>query len=189
MPLMATGSCGWKMAGSSKLKFSSAVLTQFHVPSARAISIQSRLGEPSMDSLLRDLKFSARSLLKRPGLTIVAVITLAIGIGANSAIFSTINALLLKPLPFPDPERIVALWEKVPSRGVERNELAVANYLDWNAQNKSFEHLGMYRWWSTNLTGSESPERVQGFLVTPNFLDIVGVKPMLGRGFSNEHKQ
>jgi putative ABC transport system permease protein len=142
-----------------------------------------------MDSLLRDFKFSARSLLKRPALSIVAIVTLAIGIGANSAIFSTINALLLKPLPFPDPDRIVALWDKVPSRGVERNEVTVANYLDWRAQNKTFEQLGIYRWWSTNLTGSDSPERVQGFLVTPNFLDIVGVKPMLGRGFSAEEDQ
>jgi hypothetical protein len=73
-----------------------------------------------MDSLLRDLKFSVRSLLKRPALTIIAVVTLAVGIGANSAIFSTINSLLLKPLPFPDPDRIVALWDKVPSR--ELNE-------------------------------------------------------------------
>ena len=142
-----------------------------------------------MDSLLRDLKFSARSLLKRPALTFIAIVTLAIGIGANSAIFSTINALLLKPLPFPDPERIVALWDKVPSRGVERNEVAVANYLDWRAQNKSFEQLGIYRWWSTNLTGSDSPERVQGFAVTPNFLEVVGVKPMMGRGFFAEEDQ
>ncbi|SRR6266404_480122 len=130
-----------------------------------------------MDSLLRDLKFSVRSLLKRPALTIIAVVTLAVGIGANSAIFSTINSLLLKPLPFPDPDLIVALWDKVPSRGVERNEVTVANYLDWRAQNKTFEQLGIYRWWSTNLTGSDSPERVQGFQVTPNFLDIVGQLP------------
>jgi putative ABC transport system permease protein len=142
-----------------------------------------------MDSLLRDLKFSIRSLLKRPALTIIAILTLAIGIGANSAIFSMVNALLLKPLPFPDPDRIVALWDKVPSRGMERNEVAVANYLDWRAQNKSFEQLGIYRWWSTNLTGAEAPERVQGFLVTPNFLDIVGVKPILGRGFLPEEDQ
>jgi putative ABC transport system permease protein len=142
-----------------------------------------------MDSLLRDLKFSARSLFKRPALTIIAILTLAIGIGANSAIFSFINALLLKPLPFPDPERVVALWEKIPSRGVERNEVTVADYLDWRSQNKTFEQLGIYRWWSTNLTGSDSPERVQGFQVTPNFLDIVGVKPLLGRGFSAEEDQ
>src|SRR6266702_1679844 len=142
-----------------------------------------------MDSLLRDLKFSVRSLLKRPALTIIAIVTLDIGIGANSAIFSVVNALLLKPLPFPDPDRIVALWEKVPSRGVERNEVTVANYLDWRAQNRTFEQLGIYRWWSTNLTGANSPERVQGFQVTPNFLDIVGVKPLLGRGFSGEEDQ
>jgi putative ABC transport system permease protein len=142
-----------------------------------------------MDTLSKDVRYGFRSLLKRPAFTIIAVITLALGIGANTAIFSTINALLLKPLPFPDPDRIVALWDRVPSRGVERNEVAVANYLDWRAQSKSFEHLGIYRWWSTNLTGGESPERVQGFQVTPNFLDIVGVKPILGRGFSAEENE
>jgi putative ABC transport system permease protein len=142
-----------------------------------------------MDTLLKDIRYGIRGLSKRPGLTIIAILTLAIGIGANSAIFSTINALLLKPLPFPDPERIVAVWDKVPSRGVERNEVALANYLDWNAQNKTFEQLGIYRWWSTNLTGSDSPERVQGFLVTANFLDIIGVTPILGRGFSPEQNQ
>jgi putative ABC transport system permease protein len=142
-----------------------------------------------MDSLLRDLKFSTRSLLKRPALTIIAILTLAIGIGANSAIFSVVNALLLKPLPFPEPERIIALWDKIPSRGVERNEVTVANYLDWRAQTKSLEQLGIYSWWSTNLTGSDSPERVQGFQVTTNFLDILGVKPMLGRGFLAEEQE
>lgn len=142
-----------------------------------------------MDSLLRDLKFSARSLLKRPALTIVAIVTLALGIGANTAIFSIVHALLIKPLPFPDPENIVALCDRMPDRGVERNEVTVANYLDWRAQNKSFEHLGIYRWWSANLTGGESPERIQGFQVTPNFLDIVGVKPVFGRGFLAEEDQ
>src|SRR5882724_10823042 len=142
-----------------------------------------------MDALLRDLKFSVRSLMKRPGLTVIAIVTLAIGIGANSAIFSVVNALLLKPLPFPDPDRIVALWDKVPSRGVERNEVSIANYVDWRAQNKTLEQLGLYSWWSTNLTGSDSPERVQGFQVTTNFLDVLGTKPLLGRGFSAEEEQ
>ncbi|MGH9871743.1 MAG: ABC transporter permease [Pyrinomonadaceae bacterium] len=142
-----------------------------------------------MDTLSKDVRYGFRSLLKRPAFTVIAVITLALGIGANTAIFSTINALLLKPLPFPDPDRIVALWDKVPSRGVERNEVTVANYLDWRAQSKSFENLGIYRWWSTNLTGGETPERVQGFQVTANFLDIVGVEPILGRGFSAEENE
>lgn len=142
-----------------------------------------------MESLLSDVRYAIRNLIKRPGFTAIAVITLAIGIGVNTAIFSFINALLLKPLPFPDLDRIVAVWERVPSRGVERNEVTVADYLDWRAQNKTFEQLGIYRWWSTNLTGADSPERVQGFQVTTNFLDIVGVKPLMGRGFSVEESE
>lgn len=142
-----------------------------------------------MDTLSKDVRYGVRSLLKRPGFTVVAMVTLALGIGANTAIFSTVNALLLKPLPFPDQDRVVALWEKVPSRGVERNECSVANYVDWKAQSKSFENLGLYSWWSTNLTGGETPERVQGFQVTTNFLEIVGVRPILGRGFSLEESQ
>jgi len=142
-----------------------------------------------MDSLWKDLRYSLRCLRKQPAFTIVAVLTLAVGIGANTAIFSVVNALLVKPLAFPHLERVVALWDKVPSRGVERNEVTVANYLDWQAQNKTFAQLGIYRWWSANLTGAESPERVQGFQVSTNFLDVVGVSPLLGRGFSSEEKQ
>jgi putative ABC transport system permease protein len=136
-----------------------------------------------------DIRYALRNLVKRPGFTAIAVLTLAIGIGANTAIFSFINSLLLKPLPFPDLDHVVAVWEKIPSRGVERNEVTVADYLDWRAQNKSFEQLGIYTWWSTNLTGADSPERVQGFKVTTNFFDIVGVKPLMGRGFSAEESE
>jgi putative ABC transport system permease protein len=137
-----------------------------------------------MDSLLRNLKFSIRSLMKRPTLTIIAVVTLAIGIGANTAIFSVVNALLVSPLPFPELDRVVAVWENQQSRGVVRNEAAMANFLDWRAQNSTFEHLGVYRWWNANLTGGETPERIQGALVTANFLDVLGVKPVVGRGFA-----
>jgi putative ABC transport system permease protein len=142
-----------------------------------------------MDSLLRDLKFSIRSLLKHPSLTLIAIVTLAIGIGSNSAIFSVVNALLIKPLPFSDLDRIVAIWEKVPSRGMERNEVAVANYLDWRAQNNSFEQIGLYRGWSANLTGIQPPERLEGFLVSANFFAVVGMKPVIGRGFTADEDQ
>src|SRR5215468_5166027 len=142
-----------------------------------------------MDALLKDIRYGLRNFLKRPAFTVIAVITLALGIGANTAIFSTIHALLLKPLPFPELDRVVALWDRVPSRGMERNEVTVANYLDWRAQNKTFENLAIYRWWSTNLTGADSPERVQGFQVTTNFLDVVGVKPIMGRGFAADENQ
>ena len=123
-----------------------------------------------MESLLGDIRYAARNLLKRPGFTAIAVITLALGIGANSAIFSPINAMLIKPLPFPDQDRVVAIWDRLPSRGIEHNEVAMANYLDWRAQNHSFQQLALYRWWSTNLTGRFTG--AQGFLVTANFLDV-----------------
>jgi putative ABC transport system permease protein len=142
-----------------------------------------------MDSLLSDIRYGIRNLVKRPGFTAIAVITLALGIGANSAIFSTINALLVHPLSFPNQDRVIAIWDKVPSRGVEHNEVAMANYLDWRAQNHSFDQLSLHRWWSTNLTGGDSPERVLGFQVTANFLDVVGVQPIKGRNFSEDENQ
>ncbi len=127
--------------------------------------------------------------MRHPAITIVAIITLAIGIGANSALFSVVDSLLLKPLPFPELDRLVAVWENQPSRGVERNEASMANYLDWRAQNQSFENLALYRWWSCNLTGQETPERIQGFLITGNFLDTLGSKPLLGRVFQSDEDQ
>jgi putative ABC transport system permease protein len=142
-----------------------------------------------MDSLFSDIRYAVRNLLKRPGFTAIAVITLALGIGANTAIFSAVNALLINPLPFPDQDRVVAIWDKVPSRGVDHNEVAMANYLDWRAQSQSFEHLALERWWSTNLTAGDTPERVQGFLVTANFFDVLRVKPIKGRNFAEEENQ
>ncbi len=84
---------------------------------------------------------------------------------------------------------MVAIWDKVPSEGLVRNEVAMANYLDWRAQNQSFEQLGIYRWWNANLTGNDQPERLQGYLVSPGFIDVTGVKPLLGRNFTEEEVQ
>src|ERR1051325_7000535 len=142
-----------------------------------------------MESLFSDVRYAVRNLLRRPGFTIIAVVTLALGIGANTAIFSAINALLLNPLPFPELDRIVAVWDKQPAHGVVHNEVAFANFLDLKAQSKSFEQLALYRWWSPNLTGIESPERIQGFLVTANYFDALGVKPIMGRTFVAEENQ
>jgi putative ABC transport system permease protein len=142
-----------------------------------------------MTTLFNDIRYGVRSLLKRPAFTAIAIVTLAVGIGANSAVFSVVNSLLIKPLPFPELDRVVAVWERQPSQGIQRNEASMANYLDWRAQNQTFEQMGLYRWWSTNLTGTESPERIQGFQVTANFLDVLGVKPAIGRGFAAEEEQ
>jgi putative ABC transport system permease protein len=128
-------------------------------------------------------------LLKKPGFTIVAALALALGIGANSAIFSIINAILLKPLPVDDLDRIVAVWEKAPGQGAERNEVSVANYLDWREQSNSFENLAIYRYWSANLGSIEPAERVRGYHVSPNLLDAVGIKVALGRNFRPDEDQ
>ena len=136
-----------------------------------------------------DIRYALRNLLRRPTFTLIAVVTLALGIGANTAIFSAINALLLKPLPFPELDRVVAVWDQQPSRGVLHNEVTVANYLDLQSQTQSFEQLALYRWWSANLTGIDPPERIQGFLVTANFLDTTGIKPIMGRNFASEENQ
>lgn len=142
-----------------------------------------------MESFLGDIRYALRNLLRRPGFTLIAVVTLAVGIGANTAIFSAIHALLLKPLPFPELDRVVAIWDKMPSRGVMHNEVTVANYLDWQSQTQSFDQLALYRWWNANLTGIDPPERIQGFLVTANYLDALGMKPTMGRNFLAEENQ
>ena len=142
-----------------------------------------------MESLRSDITYAIRNLWKRPGFTLIAVITLAVGIGANTAIFSAINALLLKPLPWPELDRVIAIWDKNPGIGLDHNEVTFANYLDWQSQSQSFEQLALYRWWSVNLSGTETPERVQGFMVTANYVDVLGIKPIVGRNFSKEENQ
>lgn len=137
-----------------------------------------------MDTLLNDIRYGYRMLVKSPAFTAVAVLALALGIGANTAIFSIVNALLLHPFRFKDMDRLVAVWETIPSQDVMHNEASVPNYLDWRAQAKSFENLGGYSWWNVNVSGVEPPERVQGFLVSSNFFQVFGATPILGRTFN-----
>src|SRR5205085_2712592 len=118
-----------------------------------------------------------------------AVLALALGIGANTALFSVVNALLLHPFRFKEMDRLVAVWETIPSQSVMHNEASVPNYLDWRAQNSGFENLGGYSWWSVNVSNVEPPERVQGFLVSGNCFQIFGVTPALGRTFTVEDEQ
>ncbi len=142
-----------------------------------------------MEKLIQDVRYGIRMIFKQPAFTIIAVLALALGIGVNTAIFSIVNALLLNPLPFPELNRIVAIWEKIPTQGVERNETAIANYIDWKNQNQTFENIATYSWWNANLSDSDLPERVQGFLVTANLLDTLGVRPAMGRNFLPEEDQ
>ena len=137
-----------------------------------------------MNTLLQDLRYGVRMLLKHPGVTMVAVITLALGIGANTAIFSVVNAVLLRPLPYKDPDRLVSLWEKVPTHG--RWRASPANFHDWKKQNTLFEDMAAYGGSTMTLTGDGEPEQLLGTRVSSGYFAVVGVEPMLGRSFSAE---
>ena len=142
-----------------------------------------------MQTFLQDIRYGLRGLWKRPGFTAVALITLALGIGANAAIFSVVNAVLLRPLQFRDPERLVILWEDISFAGFPRNTPAPANYVDWRNQLQSYEDVAASAESSLNLTGDGEPERVTSRQVTANFFSVLGVQPLLGRGFLPEEDQ
>ena len=138
-----------------------------------------------MNTLLQDLRYFVRMLLKHPGVSLVAVITLALGIGANTAIFSVVNAVLLRPLTFNNPDRVVSLWENVPVQG--RWRASPANFFDWKKQNTLFEGMAAYGGSSMSLTGDGGePEQLIGTRVSSGYFAVVGVEPMLGRSFSPE---
>src|SRR5690349_4413598 len=133
---------------------------------------------------MNDLKFALRQLRKSPGFTLVAVVTLALGIGANTAIFSIINAVLLRPLPYPDAHRIMVLNES--SGPGQDYSVALPDYFDWQKDNTVFQHLAATRVESRNLSGiaGRDPERVSCASVTRNFFNIIGLPPEIGRTFS-----
>jgi putative ABC transport system permease protein len=137
-----------------------------------------------MQTLMQDLRYGARMLLKHPGVSIVAIITLALGIGANTAIFSVVNAVLLRPLTYKDPDRLVSLWENVPNHG--RWRASPANFHDWKKQNTLFEDMSAYGGSAMSLTGDGEPEQLDGTRVSSGYFAVVGVEPMLGRSFSPE---
>jgi putative ABC transport system permease protein len=139
-----------------------------------------------IEQLVEDVRFGLRMLRKSPGFTIVAVLTLALGIGANTYIFSMVDALLFRPMELSHPDRIVALWERLPATNYDRNELSPANFLDWKAQNHVFDHMAAQSWWDANLGGVDHPEHLHGFLVTPDYFEALEAQPMLGRTFLEE---
>ena len=139
------------------------------------------------DEMFQDLRFGLRILLKNPGFTFVAALTLALGIGANTAIFSVVNAVLLRALPFKDADRLVALWESNPRN--MQNEVAAANFLDWREQNQVFEQLAALSYASIALTGGDEPERLQAAVVTPSFFFTLGTPASLGRVFLPEEEK
>jgi len=134
--------------------------------------------------MTQDLKHSFRLLFKNPLVTAVAVLTLALGIGANTAIFSVLNAVVLRPLPYAEPDRLVMLWETI--AGNDKRSVAPGNFNDWRAQNSTFTELAATFYGNFNLTGDGPPERINGSTVTSNLMSTLGVSAQLGRTFQSE---
>lgn len=139
-----------------------------------------------MDSILPDLRFTLRLLRKTPVVTLVAVGTLALGIGANTAMFSIVDSVILRRLPCGDPDRLVMVWEETTAAGFPRNTPAPGNYTEWRLRNRSFADLAATQGVNAILTGEAAPEQVLGRAVTANFFPVLGVQPLLGRSFTEE---
>src|SRR5215471_2238409 len=143
----------------------------------------------SIETLIQDLHYGARMLMKKPGFTAVAVITLALGIGANITIFSVVNAALLRPLPYPEAEQLVFLWSESPQRNIKERASAWANVADWRNQSQSFAEIAVFDPTVMTLTGAAEPEPVVIVGASANLFSLLGVAPVLGRTFTADDEQ
>src|ERR1700685_3308545 len=140
-----------------------------------------------MSELLQDLRYAIRMLRRTPGFTAIAVLTLALAIGANTALFSIINGVLLNPLPYPHPEQLVTLHESKPN--FNTGSISYPNFLDWQKENHTLSSMAVSRSYSFSLTNLGEAEQIQGQFVTSDFFPILGVKPVMGRSFVRDDDQ
>lgn len=146
----------------------------------------------SLECFLQDLRYAARMLHKNIGFTLLSVLVLALGIGANTTIFSVVNAAMLQPLPYADADRIVQVWHTPPQKqffGRKQFAVSIANFLDWKSQQHVFEHISLYRFTSLNLAGTNRPEAVTGAAVTDGFFSALGIAPLLGTVFTPDEME
>jgi len=139
-----------------------------------------------MQTVVQDFRYGLRTIRKSPGFAAAAVVVLALGIGANTAIFSVVNAVLLQPLPFPHPEQLVQIWHTPPQKsfpGMKEFAVSAANFLDWQAENHVFQNVSLYTGGSYNLSGNGEPQFIRGRKVTSDFFTVLGAEPLLGRTF------
>src|SRR6266576_904916 len=137
-----------------------------------------------MNALIKDIRYGVRSLLKRRSLTAVAIVTLALGIGANTAMFSVINAVLLRPLPYREPDRLVWMNETGPE--VANRSVSYPNFVDWQARNTSFEAMSPFRGWSATMMGTDQPLDLDARIVGADYFKVMSVAPLLGRSFTSD---
>src|SRR5262249_45635347 len=142
-----------------------------------------------MDTLLKDVRYGARMMLRNPGFTAVAVLAVTLGIGANTTTFSAIDATLFHPFNFPNQQRLVMLWERVFEHGFSRGSVSPANALDWKEQNQTFEEVAVINQRYFDLTENDEPERFYGYLVSASFFDILGARALYGRTFAADEGQ
>ena len=137
-----------------------------------------------MGTLMQDVRHGARMLRQSPGFTLIAAIALALGIGANTAMFSAVNGVLLRPLPYREPERLLRLYTSMPQ--FREASVSYPNFLDWQLRSRSFELMAAYRNETFNLTGQGTPERLRGTMASSTIFAALGVKPIVGRTFRDE---
>ena len=136
----------------------------------------------------RDTRHAVRLLLRNPGLSLVAVLTFALGIGVNTAVFSVFNGVILRPLPYPEPDRIAMIWMDNRRQGIKEDITSYPTFADWRAQSTSFAHMAAFTQSAFNLTGADEPERLRGAEATASFFDVMGVRPIVGRIFTADHE-
>jgi hypothetical protein len=142
-----------------------------------------RMGQ-TLETIRQDLRYGARMLSKNPGFTLIAVFSIALGIGATTAVFSVVDAWLLRPLPFKEPERLIAVWEaEAKSPNIPAVFAAYRHYQEWERQSQSLESLAGYFWRDFTLTGADGAESLMGQIVTPGYFSTLGIAPMHGRSF------
>jgi putative ABC transport system permease protein len=140
-----------------------------------------------MDTLVKDIRFALRTLRKSPGFTVVAILTLALGIGSNTAMFSVVTAVLLRPLPFPEPNRLVAVGTMSQTGAVTAE--SYPDFVDWREQNRSFESLAAYHFTDLTMSGFGDPTHVEANVVTAGFFETLGIQPQFGRRFRREEEK
>jgi len=134
--------------------------------------------------MIQEIRLAFRNLINAPGFAAVAIITIALAIGANTAVFSLVNALLLRPLPYQAPQNLVLIWEKFSNQGLDRIPVSAPEYLDYEKLLQSYDRIAAFDYIDLNLTGGDMPERVQGAVVTPSLFPLLGIQPVVGRVFS-----
>src|SRR5947207_6209107 len=134
-----------------------------------------------MTNFWQDMRYGLRMLAKNPGFMAIAVLTMALGIGANTALFSVVNGVLLNPLPYPQPDQLITIYGKTAQ--FSQSSVAYLNFLDWQKDNRSFTAMAAYRGDDFNLTGQGEPERLRGDMISADFFRILDIKPVIGRTF------